>query len=282
MISRAASAAVFAALFAALLQWLSLKNPGQWNTGVPLVEFSLLAVAAYTVSALLCDRIAGEHQATPAMRLAWLLLSWSCWASVIRHAIFAARGMNVDPWARGIPGYITTQTPMTISLLLLLAGLLAMWRAMASLGLGFHARKLDLALFILIVVAIPPILLSEGVQRPVSDNLLVLVFRYAGAILLPAVTAVGVLLHRIVVEMRGGQLAKALRCLILFSGIRLLALMIAVNPPLKSVPGLQAVSLIALAAVPFVFTLAAAYRWQITLSARQELEEQERLPVTAC
>lgn len=244
--------------------------------GIRLV-FSLFAALAYVAGLILSWNIAGEHRDSPRMRTAWLLLGASAFFSVLRHLALAAVSFDMRSGPDSLASYLVTQSMMVLSLVFLAVGLFFIWRTFSLLDLGFSPHKIDVGLFVLIVLLIPPILLSDSFARPQPDHSVVPVFRYAGAILLPVSTGMAVQLHRVALRMKGGAMAKALQILAVFTGGRLLLMM------LNSVPGFRADPLMsnliqaAWQGLPFLFPLAAAYRWQITVRARSAVAEMERM-----
>jgi hypothetical protein len=210
------------------------------------------------------------------MRMAWLLLSASAAFSVLRHLALAVLSVDAGEVPDSLAGYVFTQTLMVCSLLCLLAALFYIQRTFSVLELGFSMHIGDTVLFALILILIPPIMLSNSFLQPRPyDPLIVPAFRYAAAILLPATVAMSVYLHRLASQMKGGEMAKVLRCLGVFTGLRLLLMMFSAVSVLRSNPYVYALNQAVLQGVPFLFMLAAAYRWQITVRARNLAQERE-------
>lgn len=237
--------------------------------------FACIGALSYGLSALLCRRIAGEHRDSPGMRRAWMALAASACLSLLRHSGLAVISIGPTDGPDSLSAYITTQSFMALSLVFLTAGLFLMWRTFSALELGFPVQPIDIALFVSIVVLAPPIMLSTSFTNPLPYDAMVPVFRYAGAILLSASAVMGILLHRIAVQMRGGELAKALRMLVIFTLGRLLISMLSAIPALRANAVVSILSQVIMQGIPFLFTLAAAYRWQITETARTAVAERE-------
>ncbi len=228
---------------------------------------SIVHVAAYAAGIYLAGKIAAEHRSSASVQLAWNLIGLSSGFSLIRHTAFLLHGFQL---LNGMPApvyYLITQLPMALAVLSFLAGLISMWCAFSALGLGFHARRVDIALLILIVLLMPPILLSRGLQNPSELTSSIYLLRYAGPLLLPACAGIAVLLHRIAYQMRGGDMSRALLCLIAYPVLRLIAALLALNPGLRQIQILYITQASLMQIVPLLFTLGLAYRWQITVRA---------------
>jgi hypothetical protein len=171
------------------------------------------------------------------------------------------------PDFRGQASYLPTQVPMAIALVLLFVGLLCMWNAFSALGLGFHAKRVDLAIVTLMLLMLPPILFRdpEGVPKFVTGWLTILPF--AGAVLLPACAGIALFLRRTAMQMRGGETARFLLCLICYPAMRLFAMLVTIDPHVNAIQPLSVFRYAVFHTAPLVFTLALAYRWQITAKA---------------
>ena len=262
-----------AALAAFILGIAGLLLGARSDTREGLV--SVIHVASYCAGVYLAWKIADEHRNSPPVRLAWILIAGSSAASVFRHTAFLLHGFHYLDWLSPASYYLLTQIPMALAVLLFLAGLITMWSAFSVLGLGFHARRMDIGLLMSIVMLTPLVLLSRGIQNPTNLIGPAVILRYAGPLLLPACAGIAVLLHRIAYQMRGGDMARALRCLILYPVIRLVSALLALNPSLRSVDILFYTQYSMMQAVPIIFTLGLAYRWRITVRASKAFEQQE-------
>ena len=236
----------------------------QYNPNVP---FALLLAGAYILSLRLCIKIASDHRSSPAMQFAWLLFAGSSAMSIVRHTMQAFVASLAIPGFDRQASYLPIQLPMAISLVLLFAGLLAMWTGLSSLRLGFHARRSDLVLVTLMLLMLPPVLVGNAERLPVFVTGWVRILPLAGAILLPACGGIAVLLRRIEIQMGGGDMARVLQLLIWYPGIRLVAMVASVNPFLRGIVPLSVLVYAMYQAAPFLFLIALTYRWQITLKA---------------
>ncbi len=261
--------------FVSALVGLSATAMGYWpSVARPSPSFDAIAAAAYLLSLVLCLRIAGEHKNSPRMAGAWLLFAASCGFSVIRHVVHGlVHARLITSLSDPAASYVPIQLPMAIALVLLFCGLVSMWSAFSRVGLGFHPHRIDMAIFTLVLLMLPPVLL-QGQKIPEFAPRGSFILPFLGAAFLPACTGIAVLLHRIALEMRGGDLARALRCLILYPALRMLAMMISVSPRLNSIVPLWVSGMAIFEVAPLILTLAVAYRWQITVKAAAAMERQ--------
>lgn len=263
-----------AVLVAALLQRAGVLL-GYWTQNYnPNTPFALLQTAVYCWSFLLCLKIAGDHKGSKGMRTAWFLFAGSAALSVLRHGIQAVVASELFPNFDQAASYVPIQAPMALALTLLFAGLLAMWGSLSSLGLGFQPRRSDIAVMVAMLLMLPPILIRNAAAMPLYVSGWVTLLPHAGAILLPACGAIAVLLHRAALEMRGGETARALRCLIWYPGIRLIAMLLSVDPRLKAIPELSLPAYALYQVAPLIFALALAYRWQMSVRAVEALQAE--------
>jgi hypothetical protein len=278
MTARIAPAWVWAAVTANFVCALAQRGGvvlGFWRQAHnPNLEFSAIIVFSYVVSLLLCLRIAREHEGSPAMHLAWMLFAGSCGLSVIRHCVICVQASGLYPDFRGESIYLPTQLPMAVALVLLFVGLLSMWSAISALGLGFHPKRIDVASVTLMLLMLPPILLRDPERVPKFVSGWLAILGLAGAILLPACAGIAVFLRRAALQMRGGQMARFLQCLICYPAMRLLAMLISVDSHLNAIPALMVFGYAIFHTAPLVFTLALAYRWQITAKAEAAMRAE--------
>jgi len=266
---------VLASFFAALVQrgGVYLGFWGQDHN--PNIEFSLLIVFAYLASLVFCLRIAREHESSPSMHLAWMLFAGSSALSVIRHCVFCVQASGIYPDFHGESFYLPSQIPMAIALVLMFVGLLSMWSAISSLGLGFHAKRIDVISVTIMLLMLPPILLRDPEKVPKFVSGWNTILPLAGAILLPACAAIAIFLYRAALQMRGGDTARFLQCLICYPAMRLVAMLISVDSHLNQIAVLTWLAYAIFHTAPLVFTLALAYRWQITAKATAAMRAEQ-------
>lgn len=221
-----------------------------------------LKIVAYAVALVYWLKISGDHPKGSTMRTAWLLLAWSSAISIVRHCF-----ESVDYFTNSQLTFSSfVQIPIVLALILLTAALFAIWFGFAAIGLGSRFKFSDLVwIGILAILAFVPYLFS---WRAHSTYALILPIISLSPLLLTIPALLALLLHRIEQEMGGGQLATSLRLIVTFLLSRLIAL--AVNSPALSsfVTSQVIVNATAWASIWF-FTLAAAYRWRLTLSIRE-------------
>jgi hypothetical protein len=241
---------------------------GYWGQAHnPNFEFSLIIVLSYGSSLILCLRIAREHERSPAMHFAWMLFAGSCTLSIVRHAIYCLMALDLTRNVNSKEIYLASQLPMAVALVLFFVGLLSMWSAFSALGLGFHIQRSDAAIVTLMLLMLPPILFRdpEGVAKFITGWIAILPF--TGAILLPACAGIAVFLRRTAIQMRGGDTARFLLFLICYPAMRLVAMLITVDSHLNRFPALIVFGYAIFHTAPLIFTLALAYRWEITSKA---------------
>jgi hypothetical protein len=230
-----------------------------------------LKVVAYAVALVYWLRISGDHPKGSTMRTAWLLLAWSSAISIVRHSF-----ESVDYFTNSRLTFSNfVQIPIVLALILLTAALFAIWFGFAAIGLGSRFKSSDLVwIGILAILAFVPYLFSWRAQ---SSYALIRPILSLSPLLLTIPALLALLLHRIEQEMGGGQLATSLRLIVTFLLSRLIAL--AVNSPALSsfVTSRVIVNATAWASIWF-FTLAAAYRWRLTLSIRELTSRYETDP----
>lgn len=218
-----------------------------------------LKVVAYAIALVYWLKISGDHPKGSTMRTAWLLLAWSSALSIVRHGFESARYLT-DSLATSS----FVDVPIVLALVLLIGGLFAIWVGFAGIGLGVHFRASDLVwITVMCVLAFVPYFLSwhsraYALVRPVLS---------LSPVLLAVPALVALLLHRIEQEMAGGQLATSLRLIVAFLVMRLIALT-ANAPALASFTTPAVITGVAGWTSIWFFTLAAAYRWRLTLAVR--------------
>lgn len=270
-------AVLLAAAAAGTVHGLLLVSPGGSRSVRPLqMALHLAALIAYLASAHLCRKIASDHGQGTRMRLAWRLITASAAVAVVRHLF---------EWLVLATGWVDTrlttlvslrQIPIVVSLVLLTAGLAAMWSSFAAVGLGVRFRASDGLLLVAILAFVPAILsLREGMHDAQSAYTVIRRLQAASPILLAAPAALSVVLHRIRQEMGGGRLATSLRYLAAFLVMRLVSLWLGLLP--EAGPA-TVLSRTLWWAAPWLFVLAVWHRWQVTVSAAELAARYETDP----
>ncbi|HLX46384.1 MAG TPA: hypothetical protein VKR43_23215 [Bryobacteraceae bacterium] len=260
-----------AAAVAALLGAVTFFWPG-----LEVLNHSL-KVVAYSVALGYWMKIAGDHPQRSTMRVAWLLLAWSSGISIARHAFELA--IHFGNWPLSISSF--RQIPTVLALVMLTGGLFAIWFGFAAIGLGSRFRTSD-AIWIAAVVAFVPYLFSlrENMVDAKSPYVLIRQLQSLSPVLLAAPALIALLLHRIEQDMRGGQLANSLRLVVAYLVLRLVAMLIMISPGLMNLALPRMIAGAAGWGAIWLFTLAAAYRWRLTLSARELIRRYQADPET--
>ena len=268
-----------AACGGAICRVLQLAQPGSGLTRVWEGSYAPSNLLAHAIAVLLCLRIAADHSTHSTMRIAWLLIAAGSVAAILRHGF---------EWLAFLAGWdqtmLTTlvslrQIPIVLSLMLLIAGLVAMWSSFAAIGLGLRFRRSDAIVLVLVVAFVPSIFsLRENLNDAGSAYLLIRRLQSASPLLLAAPALVGLVLHRISQEMGGGQLAIALRCLVASLLLRLAAMLVTVSPELHGISGLAVPATAAGWAAQWLFALGVAYRWRLTVAASALADRYETNP----
>jgi hypothetical protein len=262
---------VISAAAAAIFRTIERNDPGDrmaalWSGGTS----QMLHLVAYVLVLLFCLKIRSDYPAPSAMRLAWVLMACCAAVSMVRHAF-----EFIAVLAGWIPGRVSTvvgfrQIPIALSLLFLTGGLVAMWSSFAAIGLGMRFRASDLFTAAAILGLVPWVLSTRSTLNDSSSVYpLIRVLQAASPVLLAAPALVGLALHRISVEMGGGQLALSLRYLVVFLVFRLAALLVQFSPAIGTWPLSAEVAQALFAAATWLFVLAVASRWHLTISADQ-------------
>jgi hypothetical protein len=255
-------------LVLAALSWPGFLFHKPW-TVLPLLASFLAAVLTSAV----CARIAREYRRGSWMRISWTLLCASAGVSAVRYLMQSV-------FSAGPPELVYMlewrQIPSVLSLVLLAAGFLAMYRSLASLGIGFSATRGDWALLLVIVAVAPAVVwFREGLSESRSTYSLIRYLQFISPVLVVALAGISVPLHRLSSQMEGGQIARSLRFFVLFALVRTL-LFLRIIPAVASVPLALFVHSVLIYTIPWLFAVAVAYRWQLTTAL-----EKRTAPVLA-
>ncbi len=254
----------------------SMAGHWSWITGAERERFWSVVVAgsaaASLISSILCYRIAGEYEQRSWMRIAWLLLAAYSAVSCFRFGMEAAA-------MAGPPGWYCVrewrQLPLTISLALLAAGLLAMLRSFATLGLGFSASRADYFLLLAVIAMAPTVLwFRDELADAQSSYLLIRYLQYLNPVIMAAPAAVSIPLYRVSRQMGGGMLATSLHIMMLSIVLRIV-LHVRIIPALGALPAVVTLHSMLSPNTNWLFALAVVYRWRLTQDALQSSESFE-------
>ena len=277
--------------------WVGLHLPVLLGAGphLRMIELSFQSAAsalAFAFALALNVEIAQEYVENSWLRWAWLALAANAGFSILREVIESPllnlvwKGYSDGP-LQGLQQHLAIVPANTC----LVLGLLGMWWAYHQVGLGFVIRRRDYVEIAAILGLMLALLFSrQGLTQAESPYVIGRLLQHMGLVLLAAAAAASVVLHRMAVQMGGGKLAVALRCLTLYTLLRgTLVLVEAIfslrMPEWRQTPGLlHFVDTLFWQAVPWIAALAAAYRADLTVHATKELERyraSKAAPVSA-
>ncbi len=260
--------------------WVGLRLVGDfvWRPGWGPPEAAILViegVIAYGIAMVLCFQIAAEYRHSYWLRLAWLCLAIKSALAVVRYTLD-------DPMLNLIrPGYyesplsgLARELPMAIAVSFLVAGMLAMARGFLQMGLGFKLERRDwVAIVGVIAVLIAVIYFRHDLSAARWKSMpLALQAQITTQILYALAAAISILLYRVSLQMGGGQLAAALRCLIVYIALRALLVFVSMVllPGLFRIDRENFVTMFVYQGTPWLFTLAAVYRYQLASNATRQ------------
>lgn len=270
-----------------LCAWLACHLP--WRAGLtPRMEVAEGAIRtgflclAYGLALALNLEIAEEHRQTRWLRLAWLALAGNAAVSIVRILVQSTLfnliwpGYTSDPlW--GLLQHLTIVPANAF----LLFGLLAMGWTYHRVGLGFAIKKRDYAAIAGILgLLVALMFFHEWLSEARSPYPLSRWLQLIGLALLTFSAAASLVTHRMAMQMGGGKLAIALRFLTLYTLLRGILVLIQAGQRMSLMDGQQpGVSysifmMLCWQAAPWIVTLAAVYRAEVTVHATRELEQQ--------
>lgn len=242
---------------------------------LPILLIRVLSpLIAYAIAMLLCVEIAAEYRSSRELRMAWLFLGICAGISMIRH-VFDTELVDVA-W----PGYwsgpwspLLRELLAAAALSFLAAGILTMAEAFRRMRLGFSMHKQDWALIggVLFLLGLVLYFRHDLSAARVSLSLAKRAQLFSQTIF--AVAAGGcVLLMRISKQMGGGKLAIAMGWIIAHIVLRsILVLTTAAQTHWhKSLPFSEFLFFFISTAAIWMFAIAAASRYQLTVTAAQQ------------
>ncbi|HYW74902.1 MAG TPA: hypothetical protein VE961_28005 [Pyrinomonadaceae bacterium] len=270
-----------------LCAWLAAHMPW-WAglTGHMWVTESVIKTGflcfAYALALALNLEIAAEYRQTRWLRVAWLALAGNAGVSIIRIVVESSLFNLVWPDYTHSPLWgLLQHLAIVPANAFLLFGLLAMWWAYHQVGLGFSLEKRDYAAIVgILLLLVSLIVFREGLSQALSPYALSRWLQLIGLALLSLSAAASLATHRMAMQMGGGKLAIALRLLTLYTLLRGVLVLVQAGQNMSLTDGQQASGAYSVfmnlcwQAVPWVATLAAAYRAEMTVHAARELEQQ--------
>jgi hypothetical protein len=268
------------AYLAAHLPWWSGLTPRLWVTE-SAIKTGFLCLA-YGLALSLNLEIAAEHRQTRWLRLAWLALAGNACVSIGRMIVESSLFNLIWPGYTRDPLWgLLQHLAIVPANAFLLFGLLAMWWAYREVGLGFALEKRDyVAIAGIMGLLVALMVFREGLSQALSPYALSRWLQLIGLALLSLSAAASLATHRMAMQMGGGKLAIALRLLTLYTLLRGVLVLVQAGQNISLIDGQQASGAYSVfmnlcwQAVPWVATLAAAYRAEMTIHAARELEQQ--------
>jgi hypothetical protein len=260
---------------ASLLVLWSALSFAMLSDPVPMLLVRVISpLTAYGIAMWLCVGIAAEYRFSRDLRAAWVLLGFCAGVSMIRHLFdtplvdLVWPGYWSGPWSQ-----LLRELLAAAALTLLAAGILTMAEAFRRMRLGFSMHRTDLAAMAGVLLLLGLVLYFRNDLSAARGPLLLAKRAQLFSQVMFAVAAAGcVLLMRISKQMGGGKLAVAMGWIIAHIVLRAaLVLSTAVQAHLhKSLPFNDFVVFVISTAAIWMFAMAAASRYQVSLTAAQE------------
>jgi hypothetical protein len=261
-----------------LVLWSALyfaMAAGILSDPVPILMVRFVSpLMAYGIAMWLCCEIAGEYRFSPYLRAAWILFGVCAGLSMVRHLFDTPLvdllwpGYWSGPWSQ-----LMRELLAAAALTLLAAGVLTMAEAFRRMRLGFSIHWPDVAAMAGVLLLLGLVLYFRNdlsaARVPLSLAKRAQLFSQVTF----AVAAAGsVLLLRISKQMGGGKLAVAMGWIIAHIVLRAaLVLSTTLQAHLhKSLPLSDFLFFILSTAAIWMFAMAAASRYQVTLTAAQQ------------
>src|SRR5579859_5439466 len=260
--------------------WVGLRLVGDfaWRPGWGPPEaaiFVIEGVIAYGIAMVLCFQIAAEYRHSFWLRTAWICLAVKSAVAVVRYILddpminLIRPGYYESPWSG-----LARELPMAVALSFLVTGMLAMAWGFLQTGLGFKLERRDWAAIAgVIAVLIAVIYFRHDLSAARWKSMpLALQAQVANQILLALAAAISILLYRLSLQMGGGQLAAAMRCLIAYIVLRALLVFVSMIllPGLFGIDRENFVTMFVYQGSPWLFALAAVYRYQLASNATRQ------------
>jgi hypothetical protein len=229
---------------------------------------------AYGIAMWLCGGIAAEYRFSRDLRAAWVLLGCCAGVSMVRHLFDTPLvdliwpGYWSGPWSQ-----LLRELLAAAALTLLAAGILTMAEAFRRMRLGFFMHRTDLAAMAGVLLLLGLVLYFRNDLSAARVPLSIAKRAQLFSQVMFAVAAAGcVLLMRISKQMGGGKLAVAMGWIIAHIVLRAaLVLSTTLQAHLnKSLPFSDFLLFVISTAAIWMFPMAAASRYQVSLTAAQQ------------
>jgi hypothetical protein len=261
-----------------LVLWAALylaMAVGILSDAVPIRLVRVISpLMAYGIAMWLCVGIAAEYRFSRELRAAWILLGVCAGVSMVRHLFdtplvdLVWPGYWSGPWSQ-----LLRELLAAAALTLLAAGILTMAEAFRRMRLGFSMHRTDLAAMAGVLLLLGLVLYFRNDLSAARVPLSLAKRAQLFSQVMFAVAAAGcVLLMRISKQMGGGKLAVAMGWIIAHIVLRAaLVLSTAMQAHLhKSLPFSEILFFVLSTAAIWMFAMAAASRYQVSLTAAQQ------------
>ena len=230
-------------------------------------------LVAHVIATVLAVVVTLDLPQDSAMRRAWWLMSASGASACVRYIVEWVS--EFSKWTAATEPLIgIRQIPGVVALILLVASLSLIWMSFARMGIGLSLRSRDLIAIFAVVVLLPPIVLfRENLADAGSMYSAIRHMQFSQPFLLACSGALAIVLLHISEEVGDGQLSRSLRYLAWFLILRLVLMMCAIVPAIQQIVPLKVVRGGFNGAMPWLFTLAIAYRWKLVADARAALKK---------
>jgi hypothetical protein len=223
-------------------------------------------VIAYVIALVSCRRVASGYPQGSLVRLGWLAMSGNCILSIFRHvALNPALEHWLGPRDRV---YLLSQAFQLPALLLVLFGMVSIWWGVYRLDLGFRLGWLDCA-GIISVAALVTWIFRDSLSHANSVHGVTTIFQAVSLGLLIGIGGVGLLLHRLSMQMGGGRLAVVMRCFAVYGLTRTMLTLSQGNRESYSL-----LWWMFFFAVPWIFALGASYSSWLTDTVKRSIRQQ--------
>jgi len=263
---------LLASMCASLVVLLAALSIAQANPFAIRLVRLISPLMAYGIAMWLCFEIAAEYRSSRDLRRAWIVLGICAGVSMLRHLFdtplvdLVWPGYWSGPWSQ-----LMRELLAAAALTLLAAGILTMAEAFRRMRLGFTLHWPDLAAVGGILLLLALVLYFRNDLSAVHVSIAKRAQLFSQVMF--AVAAAGcVMLMRISKQMGGGKLAIAMGWIIAHIVLRA-ALVLATAWQVhlnKSLPSIDLTFLLVSNAAIWMFALAAASRFQVSLTAARQ------------
>jgi hypothetical protein len=221
-------------------------------------------ILAYVLALWFSLAIRKDHAAGSAMRWSWLLIASGCAIALIRFS-FELTFTLLNPASAASPVIGLRQIPNAAGSLAVLAGLVVMRFGFSSFRMGTELRWIHKAAIAVSIILLPLVIVLRA-NLPDGRSIYppIRLLQTADALLILASAIAGVLLHRISEQIGAGEMATALRYLVLYLILRPLAFVLRFVLADLAPPSMILLLVGFSGALQWLFAIAIFYRWRVT------------------